>query len=205
MNRDLIERIKKYNIEIYGISGKIGCGKDYVVNNFLRRYLEDEGDISKSLVLSLADTIKIVAISQRQVTYSEAYIEKTDKSRKCLQLLGTEMGRDKHGTFVWIDALLTQILLHIERNGVKCFFIPDIRFKEEVGMIHILNGTLIRVNAESRTHKRMLQESKGDEKIYNSIKNHVSETTLDHYDEFDMIYDNENGNYEDFVRKFIQI
>lgn len=202
MNQDLIRRIKSKNIRIYGISGKIGSGKDYVTSNFLRRYLSEEEDINRTLIVALADTLKIVAISQKQVTYPEVYIQKTKESRLCLQLLGTEMGRDKYGKYVWVDALLTQIFLNIERNNITCFFITDVRFMEEVEMINSLGGILIRINAEIRTHNRMLQEAENDKDMYNKIKTHPSETSLDNYEGFHLVYNNEKGNYDDFIKKF---
>lgn len=188
------------NIEIFGLSGKVGSGKNYVAENILCPMLTEKNTV----VLSFADHFKIDAIAKDKIKYEEVFIKKTKESRVALQKRGTEEGRDVYGPMVWVDVLTNWIRVLSER-GVQRVIIGDVRFKSEAQAIKELGGLLIRVNSPQRNLQKLMQESGGDQTIINQISSHVSEIELDEYEEFDLVLDNdENPDLFNEVRDFVR-
>ena len=185
--------------KIICVSGKIGVGKDFIATNVIKSYLEKKG--CRILILALADHFKIEAVAKEGLPYKDVFFEKTKESRKILQKKGTEEGRAVFGDSIWINHLLTTMRLHHERSGIDVFIVTDCRFKNEVFHFKESGALVIRINAPIRNHNRLSKESNGDPEIYNSIKNHVSETDLDDYDGFDFIYENDDNYFEEIQSK----
>lgn len=188
------------DIEIYGINGKLGTGKNYVAENILLPMLSEKNTV----ILSFADHFKIDAINKDNIKYEEVFHKKTEKSRIALQKRGTEEGRNVYGEMIWVNVLNTWIKVLSER-GIKRVIIGDVRFKNEANAIKKIGGYLININAPKRNKEKLLQESNGDMEIYNQISNHISENDLDNYNKFDLILNNDNNeNIFNEVRDFIK-
>lgn len=173
-------------IQMIGISGKMGVGKDYIVNEFLL----NKG--IPTLVLAYADFIKFDAIAKRGKTYEQVMITKDEETRGVLQRLGTELGRQIYGEFVWVNLVINTVRLHYERSGIKRFVFIDNRFPNEVDFIKQF-GKIIRIKAPKRNHIKLLAESKGDITVYAKLAGHASETALDDMPDknFDFVLNND--------------
>ncbi len=165
-----------------GISGKMGVGKDYIVNNYLSNLYE------KNIIISFADMIKINLMVHNNIKLNELYGNKTPEIRQLLQYEGTENGRNKYGEDIWIKYIKSWGELYLSR-GYKYIIITDVRFKNEYEFIKNNNGIIIRIEAPNRNEQRLRNESSNEEE-YNKIKNHKSEIDLDNLN-FDIIINND--------------
>jgi putative hydrolase of the HAD superfamily len=187
MKNELINLIKQNNIQIYCISGTLGSGKNYIAENILYPMLPQK----QTMFVSLADHFKIDVITKDGIPYEKVFIEKDDESRRKLQIRGTEEGRNLYGEDIWINTLLTWMRVHIERK-IKVLFLMDCRFINELLCFKELGATTIRIVSPERNRQALLRESKGDQKMYDKIATHPSETELDnHLDKFDHIIYND--------------
>ncbi len=175
-------------LEIFGLSGKIGTGKNYVAENILYPMLPEKNTV----VLSFADHFKIDTIAKDKFKFEDVFHKKTEVSRKALQKRGTEEGRDVYGPMVWVDTLKAWMRVLHER-GIQRVIIGDVRFKSEAEAIRSMGGHLIRVNAKGRNMQKLLQEAKGDLAVAKEISEHISEIELDEYTKFDLVVDNDDN------------
>lgn len=194
---------------IIGISGKIGSGKNYIAENLIGKKLEEKEYIP--IYLAFADQIKVEFYSRNKLlnlNYDNLFVNKTKEIRKELQIYGTDIGRSQKDT-VWIDALDMWIQIFLNRWTMKMkpvFIITDVRFENEAEYIKNKNGLLVRIEASKRNEQKLLQESNGDIEILNSIKNHKSETSLDNYNGFDLVINNDYVSIEEIeneIKKLI--
>jgi hypothetical protein len=187
MKNELINYFKENNIEIWAISGKISCGKNYIGEKILYPMLPSK----ETMFVSLADHFKIDVISKDGVAYERVYHKKDDESRRKLQLRGTEEGRNIYGEDIWVNTLLTWMRVHAER-GINRFILSDLRFWNEFKTFKDLGATTIRIIAPERNREAILRESKGDKVMFDKISTHPSEIELDkHIDEFDYVVYND--------------
>lgn len=175
---------------IFGFSGKLGSGKDYLAKNIFLPLLYAKLSEKKTLFLSFADRLKEECSARENLSYDDLYVKKTDVTRKKLQSVADDM-RSKHGEDYFVKCMRFQIQLHKKRNQVECIIITDVRFPEEVMMIKELGGKVYRIESPIRTKKRLEEESKGDEAIMKQISSHRSETLLDGWKEFDGVIKND--------------
>lgn len=200
------------SVEVWLMVGKMGSGKDYVMNHFLKPLLPWSVDLSltkevRELTLAFADYIKLDAIAKKRVPFREVYGEKTEQSRQALQRAGTENGRDVHGRLVWVKHVLVTMYLHHVRSGVTRFFLSDCRFPEELVTFKLLFGDrarAVKVVAPERNRLRLLKEAKGDPEKAEELSRHASEVSLDHTHGslFYRVFENDEGQgtYENFFR-----
>ena len=80
-------------MEIIGLLGHQGVGKNYISEKILPSLLEKKNYV----VLAFADHFKIDCISKYNADYDKVYGEKDFETRKLLQKIGTEEGRNKFG------------------------------------------------------------------------------------------------------------
>lgn len=191
-------------MRIIGIAGKMGSGKDYIANNIIIPYLEFKLNQSY-LPFCFADQIKINIMSKMNVSYHDVYIEKTNITRNLLQQEGTENGRLIHGENIWINYFDNWIEV-FKNRGIKNIITTDCRFKNEIDYIKNHGGIIIKIHAPIRNDKRLKKESKGDENVYNCLKNHSSECDLDKLDNsyYDLVIDNDIGsnyNFDELYKK----
>lgn len=174
---------------IMAVSGKLGVGKDYIMEKLLLPKLSGRR-VSR---MAFADHIKVNVASQSGESIDTMLSgQKSLELRRKLQFEGTENGRDKYGEDIWINTLRNWIRLRELRDGVDIVVITDCRFLNEVNFIESMDGLLIRVVADDRNELALQQESGGDRDRYETIKSHLSETCLDDHI-FKWVIHNEQG------------
>ena len=173
---------------LIGLVGNLGCGKDYITNNFIIPYLGKE----KTQILSLGDSLKVELMVHMNIDFKKLYIKKDKDSRNLLQVYGTDIMRRKHGDDIWIKYLNSWISIHKHR-GKMHFIIPDIRFKNEAEYIKKNNGFLIKIEAKDRNLKKS-NEEKLDKEM-----NHISEKSVSEI-ESDLYLDNSKNNQDNVLK-----
>jgi hypothetical protein len=189
------------NIEIYGFIGNMGVGKDYIGKLFI----ENKNDNKPFLIMAFADHFKIHAISFENLEFDKVYGQKDFQTRKRLQEIGTELGRDKYGDDIWCNVLNNWIKVYSLR-GIKRFIITDVRFENEANFIKSLGGKIIKIEALDRNLKRLEQESNGDLQILEMLRNHRSEIFIKEYKNYDYLIDNSisnQNNIEKYIKEII--
>lgn len=183
------------NVEVYGISGRLGTGKNFITEKVLMKMLEP----TPTMTISLADQIKVNGIVQHGLDRYKCFVEKDEHTRKVMQRVGTEDGRNVYGADIWVRYVLEWMIVHASR-GVKRFFIPDVRFHNEFDFVKELGGTMIRVNAPKRNRLALEREAAKGTGTPESIGSHQSETELDSGREFDYIIDNDIDSPSVFIQ-----
>jgi hypothetical protein len=149
---------------VLGLSGRAGCGKDYIHQNFLRPLGFHQW--------SFAWHFKVWVVAQRRATYEEVFHTKPPHVRHMLQQEGTELGRNVYGEDIWVDAMFGWFQLLNETWGINKFCVPDVRFPNEVYGIQRNGGKVIRIIAPEReSHSGLSEEA----------RQHISETALDEF------------------------
>lgn len=152
-----------------GVSGKLGSGKNYIMENIIFPYINNKLDnyIIHPIPISFGDQIKTELIGRDlSLDFNKLFITKDDETRRLLQLYGTENGRYKYNENIWIRSIDCWIDLTIDRiknlykNKNICFviMISDIRFINEAKYILDNNGLLFKVYSPARNLDRLLQE-----------------------------------------------
>ena len=185
--------------KIIGLSGKIGSGKDTFAE-LLSKQLQDKVERH-----ALADKLRLITeivSGVRMTTTHEVnkpfcneirnytqdqkniVIKQFNKTiGETLQLVGTELFRDNYDTDIWVKSLFNHELEKKLSDG-KIIVIPDVRFINEADYISKEGGYLIRLEGDPMDVRK------------NSLRdlNHVSETNLDMYTNFDKIIYNDKKN-----------
>ena len=162
---------------IIGISGKIGSGKDTVANKIITHFKQYNfknkkfGHYVKKTV-SLLTGIKTKDIYKRKI--KNKYLEEWGMTvGKMFQIVGTDALRNNLHKDTWIITLFNN-----SRN--QNIIISDVRFKNEADSIKKRGGILIRLEGDPKN----LRGKDGRD------VNHKSETDLDNYENFDIIWNN---------------
>lgn len=160
---------------IIALSGKMGVGKDYLMEHYIIPRLE--GSYSH---MAFADQIKVNIASKLDLPIEQCIASrKSAELRRALQEEGTRLGRESVHPDIWIRTLESWIRLRRARDGTpNIILITDCRFANEAEWVLRHGGLLIRVDAPTRNSLR-LQDYPEDQREV--IANHVSETSLDHY------------------------
>ena len=141
-------------MELIGLLGHQGVGKNYIAENILNEILPKKN----TLIMAFADHFKVDCVTKKNVSYDKVFKEKDKESRRLLQIVGTEEGRNIYGDNIWINTLETWLNIYKSR-GVKRFIISDVRFQNEVDWIKKMGGYVIKVNASDRHKNKVCQES----------------------------------------------
>ena len=173
---------------IIGLVGNLGCGKDYITNNYLIPYLGKD----RCQIISFADSIKVELMVHMNIDFDKLFIKKDKDSRELLQVYGTDIMRRKHGNDIWIKYVDSWIKVHKFRKK-DFFIIPDVRFQNEADYIKKNNGILIKILAKDRNLDKINQEN------LNKEVNHISEIGISKI-ECDLNLDNSKNN-KDYVIK----
>lgn len=176
-------------VEIFGLLGHQGVGKNYIAEKILPKLLPKKNTV----VLAFADHFKIDCISKYGAEYNKVYGEKDFKTRKLLQKVGTEEGRNKYGDDIWIKTLDNWIKT-LNSRGVERFIISDVRFENEAKWIKSCNGKVIKINAPKRYRKRLENETNCNENKIKELMSHTSEKNIDIITNFDICI---NNDYDD--------
>ena len=163
------------NLNLIGISGKKGRGKDTVAR--VVQKLKPEYQIRK-FSGKLKEIVAIltgidVSLLESEVVKQQRVPEFGGRFtlRQLLQFIGTDLLRAQLHNDVWVESLL------MGYSSNQKWLISDVRFPNEADAIKDLGGMVIRVNRNG------------------AIDPHPSETALDTYD-FDYVLDN-NGTLKD--------
>lgn len=148
---------KEDEIQIIGLTGKAGSGKDFIGTNCLKDYFK----------ISLADHFKNDVVGKAIFTYEEVYYTKPPHVRHELQIIGTENGRNVLGQNVWIHCIEAWIYSIYRKNGIRNFCIPDVRFDNEAQWVHDLGGKVINIISD-----------RDREGMDDKAKTHVSEAGI---------------------------
>ena len=205
--------------KIIGFSGLAGSGKDTAAD-LLCSY-----DKSKYQKMSFGDAVKDVAAAafgwprdllQGGTSESRAFREVPDEfwskvlnkpftPRLALQLIGTECFRNTIDNNFWIYVVQNRIMS--EQDKEKTFLVTDVRFPNEVKMIHDLGGIVLRIKRgtlpnwyiDASNYNKQKAEGLTVE-LPKSLENiHVSETALAGLNLEDFVITN-NGTFDDLLK-----
>ena len=189
-------------MEIIGLMGHQGVGKNYIADLLLKNL-----PTKNTIIIAFADHFKVDCICKHNCDYNKVFGEKDYETRRLLQKVGTEEGRNKFGENIWINVVETWIKLLNER-GVNRFIISDVRFVNEAEWVKKMNGILIKIDAPKRFRIRLEKETNNNEELINQIKNHKSEIMIDEYKEYDILIKNDlddNLEIEKIIEKIDKI
>tara|TARA_A100001015_G_scaffold286842_1_gene356000 strand:- start:1817 stop:2383 length:567 start_codon:yes stop_codon:yes gene_type:complete len=174
-------------MKIIGLLGNQGVGKSYI-----SQYISDElyKLNKKSIILAFADHFKIDCVCKHNIEYNRVFGDKDLESRKLLQKVGTEEGRDVFGQNIWINVVENWIKVFYSR-GIEYFIISDVRFLNEVEWIKSINGIVIKINAPERHKICLKKESNNNLDNENEIKAHISEIEINKITNYDLIINND--------------
>ncbi len=189
---------------VLGISGKMGCGKNYIGENIIGKIFYDLGytvsflafaDLIKYEIGSRIENIYDVCEIKNKMdkNYNNLFVDKDVKTRNLLQNYGTENGRQSknknindsvlyYDENIWIKGLyliMKNIYEKLYNKHKHIFIITDVRFINEANFIKSLNGSIIRVIANNRNINRINQEilkitNQHSDINVNNIKNKIS-------------------------------
>lgn len=153
-------------VQLIGISGKSGSGKDWLGTTIL----EPAGWTKYALAWPLKNEGMGFGF-----TFDEMHVTKPPEARVWMQRRGTEEGWKKFGVDYW---------LNIAEGWIRCLglrrvYIPDMRFPHEAEWVKRHGGKLIRI------------EGRGG--LGGAMAEHASETALDDFDGWDVVIDNAPG------------
>ena len=188
-------------MEIIGLMGHQGVGKNYIADVLLKNLPK-----KNSVIIAFADHFKVDCICKHNCDYNKVFGEKDYETRRMLQKVGTEEGRNVFGENIWINITETWIKLLNER-GVERFIISDVRFKNEADWIKKMNGILVKIVAPNRYRMRLERETNNNEELINQIKNHKSEIMIDEFSEYDIQIKNDiddNLDIDNLIKKLIK-
>ena len=173
------------NLKLFGFSGKIGVGKNYISEQIFGKKLYDMG--YNVHILAVADQPKYELgsrfalikdkdnfIEEMNETFNELFVNKSAKTRTKLQVYGTDYCRnggelnikDKFLLFsepsIWIKGLYLQIKNILSKSyDIKkdVFIITDVRFKNEAEFVQLMGGYTVRIISQTRNNLKMLEEA----------------------------------------------
>ena len=172
-------------MEIIGLMGHQGVGKNYIADLLLKNL-----PTKNTIIIAFADHFKVDCICKHNCDYNKVFGEKDYETRRLLQKVGTEEGRNKFGENIWINVVETWIKLLNER-GINRFIISDVRFVNEAEWVKKMNGIIIKIDAPKRFRIRLEKETNNNEELINKIKNHKSEIIIDKYKKYDILIKND--------------
>lgn len=154
-------------MEIIGLAGKSGVGKDFVGRELLRPAGYQQW--------AFAWPLKQAAVGQGLATYAEVHHTKPPHVRRALQVIGTQEGWRKFGRMYWCDTAGAWLETMREQWGVTRFYFTDVRFPHEAEWVRARGGRLIRLEHGDRPYP--LAGTPAAE--------HESETALDDWTDWD--------------------
>lgn len=166
-------------MEILLISGKSSSGKDTFAN-ILRKELEKKN--YKCLIIHFADMVKYYAR-----VYYNWNGEKDEAGRALLQNLGTDKVRAKFPNY-WAE-IVGKFLAAVSQD-FDFAFIPDARFPNEIEIVKKYNPSAksIRIERYNQDGTPFINPNFTLEQ-----SNHLSETSLDDYNNFEYNIINKNN------------
>lgn len=175
---------------IIAVSGKIGSGKntvcDIISNHFANtKVLAFADDLKKFVSIITNLPLELMYTEEGKNTYVPSYNMSVGEM---LQKIGTDALRTHFDTDIWVKSLFNKI----QENDT--ILIPDLRFKNEAQYSKQKGAILIRINGDPLGHNKNSKRN----------TNHISETDLDDWTDWDYIIDN-NSSLKDLEHKVYDI
>lgn len=155
-------------LEVIGISGKAGSGKDYLGDAIFRKRGYSRW--------AFAHHMKMEALGHG-FSYEDVTVNKPAHVRTWLQHRGTEEGWQKYGANYWCDITAGWLRLLHDEFGLTKFYFTDVRFAHEVAAVRALGGKIIRVEPGMGISLR----------LEGVAAEHSSETALDAFTDWDAV------------------
>ena len=208
-------------VNVIGFSGLAGSGKDTAANLLCQHS-------DKYVKVSFGNAVKDVAAAafgwprellQGETKESRDFREVPDKfwsevlqkpftPRLALQLVGTECFRNTIDNNFWVYVVQNQIL---NSDPNKTYLVTDVRFPNEVAMVHKLGGKVLRIKRGSLPEwyvdaaRYNQQKADGiDADLPKSLEHiHVSETSLAGLHLEDCVIQN-NGTMDELLKVLLE-
>lgn len=171
----------KRNPKLFVISGKARSGK-----NEISKIIEKSYSNKKCITISFGYYIKDYAKRISDWDGSEE-----TKPRELLQHLGIELVRNKIDKRLFIDRILQDI--EIFSYFYDIIIVSDVRLLDEITILKEKYSNSVSIRVVRNDYENNLTEEQ---------KNHLTETDLDQYTDFDYIVENDE-NLEDKITKIL--
>lgn len=147
--------------------GKAGSGKSILTQHLCKKYGYTHAKMATS----------VYAIAQQ-------YFGMTNKNRKLLQTIGSDVGREEYSKNIWVERFLQDTELVKRTNELlyskgTYFCADDIRFKNEAQVLIEEGWKIFYLNVDDKTRISRLGNRDGDAQI--NTLNHSSETEIDEF------------------------
>lgn len=164
---------------LIGLLGKKRVGKDTVADYLVEKYQFKK----ETLATPIKEVCKILFDFNDDQLYGDLKEEKDDywniEPRIIFQYLGTDIFRndikrilpDINNNF-WVKTMEKRIGKHINNKNIV---VSDLRFQNEVDMVHRLGGIVIKIDKDTSA---------------NDFQNHESETNIDTIQDYDILVNN---------------
>lgn len=183
-------------MKIFGISGKMGAGKDTIGDLVSERL----GNVAKiAYADGLREEIQLIINKYKDIEKLPLYMkvereeaekmleilegvdsiyERGEKQRLAMQYWGTDVRRKLDSNY-WIN--IAMIKARYEINKGNFVYITDARFENEVKAIEVMGGKVIRIEIPDEVRVERLIQRDGVKPCETSLT-HSSEISLDNYD-----------------------
>lgn len=162
----------KRNPKIFLLSGKARSGKNEI-SKIIERYYSNKKCITISFGYYIKDYAKRI---------SDWDGSEETKPRELLQQLGIELVRNKIDKRLFIDRILQDI--EIFSYFYDIIVISDVRLLDEI--------TILKENYADSTSIRVVRNNY-ENNLTKEQKNHLTETDLDNFNDFDYIVNNDDN------------
>lgn len=162
----------KRNPKIFLLSGKARSGKNEI-SKIIERYYSNKKCITISFGYYIKDYVKRI---------SDWDGSEETKPRELLQHLGIELVRNKIDKRLFIDRILQDI--EIFSYFYDIIVISDVRLLDEI--------TILKENYPDSTSIRVVRNNY-ENNLTEEQKNHLTETDLDNFNDFDYIVNNDDN------------
>ena len=171
----------KRNPKIFLLSGKARSGKNEI-SKIIERYYSNKKCITISFGYYIKDYAKRI---------SDWDGSEETKPRELLQQLGIELVRNKIDKRLFIDRILQDI--EIFSYFYDIIVISDVRLLDEITILKEKYPNSVSIRVIRNNYENNLTEEQ---------KNHLTETDLDEYNDFDYIVEN-GENLEEKITKIL--
>jgi hypothetical protein len=143
---------------LIGFTGPPGCGKDAAADHLVTHH-----DFRQ---VAFADPIRQAALALNPMVDTFYKLDEVVRAwgwtdakhrwpevRRCLQVLGTEVGRDMFGPDIWINRTFQKIETFQPGQRVV---ITDVRFPNEAEALWARRGFLVRLRREAHHHRGVM-------------------------------------------------
>ena len=204
-----LDKIKKGNVVLYAMSGKMGTGKDTIGDKIyeilnkkgfkqikkvsystsIKKEIQDIIDFYKK-TNNIKNTAKQFNANPKDITKllqllnNNNIYERSVESRLAIQFWGTDVRRKQNKDY-WVNKLVELVINYLNEN--ISVFVSDVRFPNEASSITDIGGKIIRLEVPDNIRIQRIVDRDNLTPTHEQL-NHASETLLDNY-KFDKIFD----------------